>query len=60
MKKESPWVTWREVADFFGCCRAKAYQIIKQLNSELEDKGYLTYPGRVSRRYFNERYYSLV
>ena len=56
--KENPWVRWQEVAKNFECCRAQAYKIIKNLNKELEAKGYLTYPGKVSRKYFNERFYA--
>jgi transcriptional antiterminator len=57
--RENPWVRVNEVRSFFDCSRAQAYKIIKQLNTELNEKGYLTYAGRVSRRYFNERYYSI-
>lgn len=35
-----------------------AYKIIKQLNDELDAKGYITITGRVNREYFNERVYS--
>lgn len=56
-KTESPWIKAPEVMKIFDCCRAQAYKIIKKLNDELEAKGYLTYPGRVSRKYFNERFY---
>lgn len=33
-----------------------AYKVIKTLNKELEESGYLTVKGRVSAKYFNERY----
>lgn len=33
----------------------KAYKIIKELNQELEKKGYITVAGRVPRKYFFER-----
>lgn len=56
--KQGPWVFVDEVMEFFQCCRSKAYAIIKDLNDELEARGFLTYPGRVSRKYFNERYYA--
>jgi hypothetical protein len=59
MAKENPWVRVNEVQGYFGCSRTKGYAIIKQLNDELKSKGFLTYAGRVSRRYFNERYYSI-
>jgi hypothetical protein len=60
MVSENPWMRWQEIAEIFNCCRTKAYDIIKELNHELEAKGYLTYSGRVSRKYFNERFYGGV
>ena len=38
---------------------SKAYSIVRDLNKELEDKGYLIIPGRVSRKYFEERFYGV-
>ncbi len=35
----------------------KAYEIIKQLNKELEQKGFLTIPHRVPEKYLIERFY---
>lgn len=35
----------------------KAYKIIQQLNDELRKMGYLTVSGRVSRVFFDEKYY---
>lgn len=37
--------------------KKKAYEIIRNLNNELTDKGYLIRRGAVSRKYFLERYY---
>ena len=34
----------------------KAYEIIRKLNEELREKGFLTQRGRVNIKYFNERY----
>lgn len=34
-----------------------AYKVIKELNKELEEKGYMVRQGAVSRKYFLERYY---
>ncbi len=36
---------------------ACAYKIIRELNQELEDKGYVTVRGLLSRKYFEERVY---
>ena len=57
-EKKKEWLTAQEVADDFGVSRAKAYRMIKQLNEELESKGYMTVAGRVSRRYYIERTYT--
>lgn len=56
--KENPWVKVDEVMKLFGCCKSKAYKLIKQLNTELEEQGFLTYSGKVSRKYFNQRYFA--
>lgn len=45
-----------DIMELFGCSRSKAYQIIAELNRELEQKGFLFIRGRISRRYFEERY----
>lgn len=40
-----------------GIKEAKAYQIIRNLNKELEAKGFIVVQGRVSKKYFDERAY---
>ena len=40
-----------------GVSVSYAYKIIRQLNSELRDRGFLTVAGKVSRQYFCERVY---
>ena len=34
-----------------------AYKLIRQLNEELKEKGFITIAGRVNRQYFYERLY---
>ena len=48
-----------EVASDFGVSEGMAYRIIKKLNRELAEKGYITVAGRVSRQYYMERTYGL-
>ena len=48
-----------EVASDFGVSEGMAYRMIKRLNKELEEKGFLTVAGRVSRQYYLERTYGL-
>lgn len=50
-------MTAQEVAEVLGIGESKSYQIIRQLNAELEAKGYITVRGRISRAYFNEKMY---
>lgn len=35
--------------------RAYAYKLIRRLNKEMEERGCITVPGRVSRAYFEKR-----
>ena len=51
------WIGAAEVAEAFGCSMTKAYGIIRQLNAELSAAGYITLSGKVSRAYFNEKWY---
>ena len=48
-----------DLVEMLGVSKAKAYQIIKLLNEELEKNNYITLQGKVSRAYFNERWYGL-
>ena len=36
---------------------SKPYKLIRKLNEELKEKGFLTIAGRVNRQYFNERFF---
>lgn len=53
------FVTAEEVATDLGISKPFAYKLIKQMNLELNKKGYLTVAGRVSRKYYEERFYGL-
>ena len=46
-----------EVAEAVGVSKPTAYKIIKTLNEELAGRGYITVAGKVSEKYFRERYY---
>lgn len=47
-----------KVAEVMEISVAYAYKIIRKLNQELSDKGFITVTGRVNRDYFNERIYN--
>ena len=44
-----------DVMQILGISRSTAYKLMKQINSELEKKGYIVIRGKVSRKYFEER-----
>lgn len=49
-----------EVAEILQVSERQGYKVIKQLNEELQAKGYLTLAGRCPRKYFEERTYGIV
>lgn len=48
-----------EVANELGISKPYAYKLLREMNEELKQKGFITIPGRVSRRYFEEKFYGL-
>lgn len=46
-----------DVAEILAVSKPTAYRIIKKLNSELIEKGYITVSGRVPKKYFDEKMY---
>ena len=57
MKKGGYMLTAAEIAEELSCSKGHAYKLIRQLNSELSQKGYLVIPGRVPKKYWSERIY---
>lgn len=49
----------QDVSDILEVSSSKAYSIIRQLNGELKERGFLTVPGKVSRVYFEEKLYGV-
>jgi len=56
-KVESRFMKAQDVADTLSVSISSAYRIIKQLNNELNEQGKITFPGKISKRYFEERTY---
>ena len=48
-----------EVAQELSVSKPYAYKLIKRLNDELKEIGFITISGRVNRQYFNERLYGM-
>ena len=47
-----------EVTKELGISRSYAYKLIRQLNQELKERGFLTIAGRINRDYLKERLYA--
>jgi Mn-dependent DtxR family transcriptional regulator len=44
-----------DVAQELGVSKSYAYKLVRKLNAELKDMGYLTVAGRISKKYFLEK-----
>lgn len=56
-EKEKTYLKVNDVMEILGVKESKAYQIMRTLNKELKEKGYITIAGQVPRKFFNEKYY---
>ncbi len=52
---EKSFMTVEEVAGELRVSKSKAYQIVRELNSELQGKGYLIVAGRVNAAFFHKK-----
>ena len=48
-----------DVAQILGMSKSYAYKVISQLNEQLAKDGYMTITGKVSKAYFDEKFYGL-
>lgn len=51
------FITAAEMAEILGISKPYAYKIIKQMNEDLEANGFITISGKVSKKYFEEKFY---
>ncbi|MCR5778070.1 ICEBs1 excisionase [Lachnospiraceae bacterium C1.1] len=51
------YYTADEVAQMVGVGRTKAYGIVKQMNQELKERGYLTVGGKIPKEFFDSKYF---
>ena len=56
---KAQFITAAEVAEIMGVSRTKAYQIVRDMNNELKEQGYLTINGKCPLRYFQQKFYGL-
>jgi len=46
-----------EIATELGISKPYAYKLVREMNQDLKGKGFLIISGRVSRKYFEEKFY---
>ena len=49
------YFTVNDVIEILGVSRSKAYKVIREMNDQLAEEGYLTVAGKVPRNYFEKR-----
>lgn len=52
---EKSFMTVEEVAAELRVSKSKVYQIVRELNAEMEKQGYLTAAGRVNATFFHKK-----
>ena len=57
--KSERFVKAEELADELGVSKPFAYKLIREMNEELQKSGFITISGRVSRQFFEEKFYGL-
>ena len=46
-----------EVAQALGVSKSYAYKIVREMNNDLRQRGFLTIAGKMSKQYFEEKFY---
>lgn len=50
--EKKDYINAQDLANLLGISVSRAYRVIRQLNDELKEKGYLVIAGRVPAKYF--------
>ena len=53
------FISAKEIAKELEVSDSYEYRLIRQLNAELEQKGFVVVKGKISRKYFEERVYGM-
>ena len=55
LKTEKNYLSAEDVADYMGVSIPKAYKVIRELNEELKEHGFIIIHGKVNRRFFEKK-----
>ncbi len=53
------FISAKEIQQIMDVSRTKAYQIVRDLNNQLEEMGYITVPGKCPVQYFKQKCYGV-
>jgi predicted transcriptional regulator len=53
------YYTAQEISELLGISEGTSYRIIRGLNKELSQKGFIVIAGKLPIKYFNEKYYGM-
>ena len=53
------FITAAEVSTDLGISKPFAYKLVREMNDQLREKGFMTVSGRVSRKYYEEKFYGV-
>ncbi len=48
-----------DIAEILGMSKSYCYKLIAKLNKQLEGEGYVTISGKISKVYFEEKFYGI-
>ncbi len=54
---EKLYYSAEDIAGMLGVSTGKAYKILREMNKDLADRGFLTIAGKIPVEYFKERWY---
>lgn len=60
MNNDKIFLSADDVEEELNISKPFAYKLIRSLNSELKAKGFVTISGKLSRKYFQERFYGVA
>ena len=55
--KETYMMTADEIVDELGVSKGKAYKVIRDLNAELEQMGFIVISGKIPRAYWEKKFF---
>lgn len=57
MQDTLKFLSAKKVSELLDISETSAYRIVKKMNDELKKQGKIVIPGKISKRYFEEKTY---